>query len=72
MYTGTQVAAPGDAALAVNAAAAVITIDDGLFGQNPATIKYPAPGEASQTVVTVGIVFVPRFWSASLKQAEIG
>lgn len=55
-YIGTQVAAPGADALAVTAANALdrIILDDGLTGQNPDPIRYPAPGLSASNTLRVG------------------
>ena len=55
-FIGTQVAAPGSAALAVTAANArdSIVLDDGLTAQNPDPIRYPAPGLSASNTVRVG------------------
>ncbi len=55
-YIGTQVAEPGAAALAVTAANTKdsIILDDGLTIQNPAAIRYPAPGLTVNNVLRLG------------------
>lgn len=55
-FIGTQVAQPGEDALAIseqNAKDAII-LDDGLTSQNPDIIRYPAPELSAENTVRVG------------------
>ncbi len=55
-FIGTQVATPGEAALAVTMQNMLdsIILDDGLTSQNPDVIRYPAPQLSANNTVRVG------------------
>ncbi|WP_299002193.1 ExeM/NucH family extracellular endonuclease [uncultured Shewanella sp.] len=55
-FIGTQVASPGEEALAVTAQNALdsIILDDGLTSQNPEHIRFPSPELSAENTVRVG------------------
>ncbi|WP_298774126.1 ExeM/NucH family extracellular endonuclease [uncultured Shewanella sp.] len=55
-FIGTQVAEPGEEALAITARNALdsIILDDGLTAQNPESIRFPAPELSAENTVRVG------------------